>query len=221
MTITLHAYCGFPNYTAAGIDFRGQDHHALKFIKVIKGRGVNGYGRARLADGGSQKFVSGDHAILVDIFARWAAKRIREIGAGPALLVPVPSSSHTNFNDDFIPKRLADRIAVALGGNGFTVAPVLAFIKPMSKDSEANKTNVARHSEGELYENLKASQRALVGDVILVDDMCSAGRHFRSAAKKLREMGATVHQAFSPGRTVHSPLDDMFNVPLEDIEAAC
>lgn len=218
MSLILHSYCAYPSYREKNLAFRQQDWDSMKFIKALKGKAFKDYAWIRDVDGKNVKLTSGNSALPIRVFGNWAAQRLRERSEIATILVPVPSSDHTDFEASFLPKTICE--SVATFREGTKVMPVLAFKSAKHKDHEAthDSDNLRRQSEDELAANLICSTERLTERVILVDDMCTNGRHLRVCARRLRSLGATVETALCPGRTVWDHQSDNFNLAPEDLE---
>lgn len=206
--IELHSRCYYPIYDG----FKSGDYPPQKFIKALKGQAVNGYAHIPLIDGRRLKLNAQNAHLAVQVFGQWGAEKLDLIGVASPSLVPIPSSTHTDPCDDFTAKSMCEAINEYADGP-YEILPCLYQATAVQGSSKGGSRKFV-----DIRDNLRMNGNVAGKTVILVDDVKTSGNHLRACATILREQGATVDYALCAGRTVWERPDDMWSVPLENVD---
>lgn len=212
MTLTVHAWAYYPSYS--GLPWRQADFNASMAVKAVKGIAFNGYGYAPDHEGLQHHFTMVSRQIAVDLWVRWAVRKLQSLGEDGSVLVGFPSSTTTAADQDYAAVRMAQAVVAAARNEGLNVtyARALYFNEPIQSAREGGSRDAAVILEKLRCTVTKASKR-----VILIDDVVTSGGHLVAATRLLRSIGAQVEIAICAGRTVNSQQPDMFEALPESI----
>jgi hypothetical protein len=175
--ITFCTYCKGGGYTE-------QDtYHAAKFVKAIKGDGVNGWAEIPVPIGGRrQRLEEGNRGAVFGWFGEMAAA---SIPARPLVLVPVPGSKAITTDEVRAGPtfRLARAVAMRCSR---PVETLLRWRRPM----QSARSGGERRAEV-LLPNLVVDGEP-TAPVVLVDDVCTSGGHLQAASAAIRGAGGEV-----------------------------
>jgi hypothetical protein len=201
----------FATYLTRG-PWNSDDHHALKFVKAVKGKTFGGWAVVPVL--GRQKDLRAANADdAMDWFAELAAAEIVKLAVrGPAILVPLPNSSSTVKNGK-VPRTaiLAERIAAKLKNT--KVWDGLRWTKEMTPTHQGGTRDPQR-----LYDNLVVTSAPPAGTLILIDDVFTKGGHLQAAAARFAEKNAGCRLALCAGRTVLESQAEPFLVFRQELE---
>jgi len=198
--------------------WRGHDHDSRKLVRLLKGEGINGFANIRLPTQSAFRIENdeGSRREALDAFGKWAVARLRqEIDEPPVALVPLPSSSSTDFGDTtFASYALAEAIVRAAPAGKARIEDVLRF----RQAHEPCHKSARRLSREDLRRNLFVAGRVDPNArIVLIDDICTQGNHLWAARDVLAEADLGCELAVVAGRTVHYQLDECFDLPAEDL----
>jgi hypothetical protein len=168
--------------------------HIGMFVKAIKGKPFTGY--ARIPVPGAMRRL--DESTKEKVF-EWFAARARDVFLANQdyLLVPIPSSSCTSAKAVRASRlaQLPTALFRACRGQGPLVmwSPLLWW--KVAKESAHKTRDKKLRDAWKLYGNLAVGSLttfARKAKVVLVDDVCTTGAHFRAAEARLRERGLNV-----------------------------
>ena len=190
---------------------RSKSHwDARAIVRAIKGDAFGGY--ADLQIDGAWRRLDQSHAELA---LQWFVERVyKETSFDPKtkyILVPIPHSSCTVQCGES-PKVLTLAKALQQRLPQLQVADILRFKQVMPKTSETNMRD-----ENILYEATLLLQKPPVGNLILLDDVCTTGAHAKAAARAIRGNGGYVGCAMSVARTTLNPTDTVFGFKKEPL----
>lgn len=213
MSLIIHSFARLPSWNPAEAEWRQTDYNAHKFAHALKGDKVNGYGYFPWPQGRSTRLEQANAGVATLAFGEWGAEKISQLGVPRAILVPIPSSSQTAFDDDTAPSRLAHAIQQHGRGQLF-VARVLRFLEPRIPARLGGTRNP---------QVLQANMEVRHGSfdalpIVLVDDVVTSGGHMLAAARCLQARGCTVSFGLSGASTVLGPEDEMFFPPPRDLD---
>lgn len=198
--------------TAPVNGMRGIDHDALVMVKAVKGLSFSNYATVQI--GGQWVTIeesTKDRAL--DWFAEWAAPLIADLGSGPNVLVPVPSSKSTlSSKPDFRTAIIANKVAAACANT--VVAPILRFKAPRPNTRDEGGSRAAPV----IYTELVLSGPVPAGRIVLIDDVVTGGGHLKATAWILQDNKRTVEHAIACGRTLGTKQPDPFNLSAEMID---
>lgn len=213
MTLILHSTGAYACYPNSKTTWRRDDYDVNKFVKALKGETVKGHATLKGADSALRVIDEAHKERAFGHFHAWGAQRWRSLGAAQASVVPLPSSSCTDFAAVTTPTRLAAGL-VTLSGGTLLLARWLRFSRPMPKSHQGGG-----RSESVLRAAMELSPALRPSNVILVDDVKTTGAHLRAAASLLREAGCTVNVAFCAATSVWSQVAKPWELAPEDLEA--
>lgn len=200
-------------YLTADVEMRSEDYDATHMVKAVKGLSLSARAYTWVTiDGERTKITDDNKDLAMDWFAEWAAQQI-PAGDLATVLVPVPSSKTTLSSAvDFRTALIANRIATRRRNT--VVAPVLRFenARPNSREEGGSR------NAGELYLDMRITERLPMGRVVLVDDILTGGGHIKAASWVIEDEGRRVYQAICCGRSTDEQFPDPFDVPVEIVE---
>jgi len=201
----------FATYLTRG-PWNDDDHHALKFVKAVKGKTFGGWAVVPVL-GRNKDLRAANADDAIDWFAELAAAEIVKLRvSGQAILVPLPNSSSTVKNAD-VPRTalLAERIAAKL--KNMKVWDGLRWTKEMTPTHQGGTRDPQR-----LYDNLVVTSVPPKGTLILIDDVFTIGGHLQAAVARLAEKKAECKLAICAGRTVLESQEQPFLVLRQELE---
>jgi len=201
----------FTTYLTRG-PWNDDDHHALKFVKAVKGKNFGGWAVVPVL-GRNKELRAANADDAIDWFAELAAAEIVRLRLpGPAILLPLPNSSSTVKNGK-VPrtKLLAERIAAKLKNT--KVWDGLRWTKEMTPTHQGGTRDPQK-----LYDNLVVTSNPPKGTLILIDDVFTKGGHLQAAVARLTEKKAECELAICAGRTVLESQEQPFLVHREELE---
>lgn len=165
-------------------------------------------------DGVTYQIQAGSEAVAFHVFGLWAAGVLTHWR--DALLVPVPSSTHTTLGSPFTGSKLVEAIAARTPQDSdIAASPVLAFKNKMPRASVGESGGRDRS----LIRTALYCESDLEGrSIVLVDDIRTTGAHFLACADFLRERGASVGLALSVACTVTTQHPTPLFIAAEDLE---
>lgn len=188
------------------------DHHALKFVKAVKGKNFGGWAVVPVL-GRNKELRAANADDAIDWFAELAAAEIVKLRVpSPVNLVPLPNSSSTVKNEN-VPRTalLAEHIAAKLKNT--KVWDGLRWAKEMTPTHQGGTRDPQT-----LYDNLVVTSNPPKGTLILVDDVFTKGGHLQAAVAKLGQKKAECKLAVCAGRTVLESQEQPFLVHREEVE---
>ena len=206
--IELHARCYYPSYGG----YQTNDYPPWKFVKCLKGEAVNGYANVPDVGGYQRQIDANSRHVAFNVFGKWAAQELAQMGLGNPTLVPIPSSSHVDPNADFTAKRLCAAIN-AVAGNAYEVLPCLRQREAVKGSSKGGSRKFV-----DIRDNLACHGDLAGKTVVLIDDVSTSGNHLKACATILRQEGATVGHAICAAKTIWERPADMWAVPVENID---
>lgn len=211
----LSVFC-FCTYRTAGDNFTQADWGALKFIKAIKGKPVNGYAQVPIFGQTKREFLNAATASQApDWFGRMVANGLRWSKVGEIVLVSIPNSA-CDINSSQPPKAfILATAAAAYIGEKAMVADLLRWKTAMVPAHQGGTRDV-----DELFRNLELAPNATIPTqpILLVDDVMTSGAHLRAAAAFLRARRATVAGAICAGRADNAFLGtNAFAIRIEEL----
>nr|WP_295828333.1 phosphoribosyltransferase [uncultured Azospirillum sp.] len=207
MPVKFYSLCYYFSDKTRTIERRQQDWDIFHLIKAVKGEQVNGTFTLNVS-GQARRFDRSNASDAARIAINTLGKRVSDLTQGNIVLVPVPNSYVTRSVPDFGTLRIARRVAEVVGERA-EVKHMLCWKQAMEKSRKGGTRD-----KFQLFRNL-----SLIGSVdnrphILIDDVCTTGAHFMSAAARLRNAGANVAFAACIGRTTNVQHERM----ITDIE---
>jgi len=212
MSLFVHTMGAYASYPRSEYEWRDDDYRVNKLVKAVKGVPINGSAQILSLDKQWITIDNTNRANAFELFGRWGAKKLAELGISSATLVPVPSSSHTVENELFTGTQLAQAVAYC-SPEGIVARDPLRFRSAMEKSSKGGSRNWAL-----IKANLVCTPPNQPGTVVLIDDVMTLGGHLRACADVLRSHGMRVEHALTVGRTVKTPVQAPFAMPPEDLE---
>ena len=209
MQFPLIVICGYPSYQASGLDWKDDDYRASNIVKAIKGRPFKGEARFNF---GTIRDDPAGRALAFRVVGASAVSKLKANGIDGGCLVPIPSSSHTEFDDQFVSLSIANSINATK--SAFTVSPSIAFKSAMVKASSGDGTR----SPSVIKSALKYRAGSIQRDVILVDDVATTHGHIKGASRFLAERGHNVIAAVCVAQTVWERPVSMFKIPPLQID---
>lgn len=217
MAIRVEAFCSY--LTSVDSHWTDENYSANKFIKTVKGKSLNGFGHVRVRDRHYRLDERSAHKVY-EWFAEWALPHVETMSPiGGLLLVPVPCKAATigTVPETFAGLRLAESLS--------RVLPRSRVFDCLRWDRRLVQAHVGGPRDPEiLVKHLRLTTPPLDGAaIVLIDDVCTSGSHFRAAASVLERAGASVQGAIAAGRTVDHHETEVFNVPsvrLDELEFA-
>jgi hypothetical protein len=211
MTLWVRAFGAYRAEIASG--WRSQDYLVRNLVKSLKGEQFKGYSDFKVGEKFHQ-INAQDNRAAYYLWSNWAGVRIRnDLNLGKVALVPVPSSSQTQFVQDTCPVRMANSVAALIP----QAAVVGNFLRHKTAQPKAHSEGGTRDAD-----QIAATLACRVTDtslpVVLIDDVMSTGGHLKACAQVLREHGLTVEHVLLAGRTVWEVVPNPYSVPSEDIE---
>jgi hypothetical protein len=188
------------------------DHHALKFVKAVKGKNFGGWAVVPVL-GRNKELRASNADDAIDWFAELAAAEIVKLRIpGPVILVPLPNSASTVKNGN-VPRTalLAERIAAKLKNT--KVWDGLRWTRKMTPTHQGGTRDPQR-----LYDNLVLTSNTPKGTLILIDDVLTKGGHLQAAVARLTDRKAECKLAVCAGRTVLESQEQPFLVLRQEIE---
>jgi hypothetical protein len=201
----------FATYLTRG-PWNDDDHHALKFVKAVKGKNFGGWAVVPVL-GRNKELRAANAEDAIDWFAELAAAEIAKLRiSSPAILVPLPNSSSTVRNKNVSrTAMLAERIAAKLKNT--KVWDGLRWAKEMTPTHQGGTRDPQK-----LYDNLVVTDNPPKGTLILIDDVFTKGGHLQAAVARLAEKKAECKFAICAGRTVLESQEKPFLVYREELE---
>jgi hypothetical protein len=211
----------FASYlTTTAVAWRGIDHDASKFIKAIKGKGVNGWATVPVR-GESRRLEQNNCSAAKQWFAELAADFLMRERMNPEAkwgLVPFPSSSAVleNEPDSYVSLELSKLLATELKGAGFEKVEVVDLIRWTERRPSAHSEGGARDPQEIFpYLSLTEGRNPDFQYCVLVDDVLTSGARLRSAAALLTQSHLSVWRGVVAGRTVQFPPTSPFDILTE------
>lgn len=193
---------------------RGVDYNATHLVKAVNGLPLNPNSYTIVPIGSRRvKIVEANKDAAIDWFAEWAAQRIKGLGPGRNIIVPVPSSKTTIKSDANFRTALIARKIAALSVNTLPF-PSLRFDSERPNSREEGESRAAP----DVYSGLRLIANLPAGRLILLEDVLTGGGHLKAAAWKLEDAGGKVEHALCCGRSLETQLDDPFEVVPETID---
>lgn len=192
--------------------WNNDDHHALKFVKAVKGKTFGGWAIVPVL-GRNKELRAANADDAVDWFAELGAAEIVKLAVrAPAILVPLPNSTSTVKSRN-APRTalLAERIAGKL--KNARVWDGLRWAKEMTPTHQGGTRDPQR-----LYDNLVVTSTPPKGTLILIDDVFTKGGHLQAAVARLAEKNALCELAICAGRTVLESPEQPFLVVRQELE---
>lgn len=192
---------------------RQQDYSATHLVKAVKGSELNPKAYAYATIGGRRtKITNTNKDQAINWFAEWASPQIDALGAGPKVLVPVPSSMTVVGAMDEFRTALIARVMASYCANA-TVAPVLRWTEEMVPSYAGGPRN-----KWILYPKLALTGPVPQGTLVLIDDVQTTGGHLIASAWRLEDQNRSVPLAVCCGRTFHEQQDDPFTMADENLD---
>jgi hypothetical protein len=214
MSLTVFCCC---TYRTAGETFTQADWGALKFIKAIKSKPVNGYAQVPVFGQSKREFLNATTASQApDWFGRMVANGLRWSSVGAVTLVPIPNSACDSSAAQLPKAFILATAAAAHIGDKASVADVLRWKVAKVPAHQGGTRDVEK-----LFQNLALARNAELPSqpIILVDDVMTSGAHLRAAAAFLRARGANVAYALCAGRADNAFLGtNAFAFRMEELE---
>lgn len=211
----LHALCHYRGGSDDWTDsWQDADYAARNVVKAVKGMPFNGSSRVK-SSGGVHLIDSSPagFARAMKIAGVALAKAIVAAGYENASVVPIPSSSHIDPAQTFTGSRLAAAIEAA--NPNLIAAPVLYFNQVLPKTA----TGGGSRNPFVIKQHLRAvGGLTLPHPCVLLDDVCTSGGHMIGAARFLADRGIQVADGFVVGRTARQRPENMFRVPVEELD---
>jgi hypothetical protein len=213
VTLVVHAFGAYASYSRDQWRWRDADYTVRNVVKAIKGQPFRGYSEIPGVDGVVRRVDQGSQTAAVETVGAWAASRLGQLNGGPFALVPVPSSSQTEFVKNTAPYLIAQELhrrkrAVT------TLGRWLRFKEPMAPSHAGGGRN-----QTTIRDNLAIANFDSTRPIILIDDVLTSGAHIKACAEALREEGAAVELVIVAGRTVWQQHPTPLNVSPEDLES--
>lgn len=214
MTLTIHPAFYYRAKSEEWTDpWQERDYAARNIIAAVKGKPFKSTSRFTSQQNG-KVFVLSDTEAGRNFAKNWCALRLSQsvtaAGYTSTLIVPVPSSSHTNPEADFTGRQLANAIQAVTPS--FVASPSLYFREAVPKSSAGGgRDQVLLQSKLE-WTGIPAGTR-----VVLLDDVFTTGAHLKAAARFLRAKGVRVDDAIVAARTRWERPPDMFTTEPETL----
>jgi hypothetical protein len=217
--LPLNLYCwgAYAAYDHVATPYRDDDYVVNGMVRAVKGTlPARQFAYVRALDGNRYRIAAGTEPLAFAVFGQWGASLLAQWKS--ALIIPVPSSSHTTFGIPFTGSKLAESIAARMPTEANVhAAPILAFKSKMPRASAGesggrDRTAIQAALQVTSLSSLKGQS------VVLVDDVCTTGAHLVACANFLRDQGANVDYALCLARTVNFQHPTPLQVPPESLE---
>lgn len=204
--VQVLARYSYPSWDYTNTPFREQDYKAHFFVHALKGdREKIGLRKQRFdkRSGGEPIVVTRDNLdVLQRTFASWVAQVCQLSGLKHPVFVPIPNRSGFAGNTEFPTANLARLAARSFGRNAQPFVG-LRFRKHLAKNGNY------REKVEPLRRALHVYGRIPPGELVLVDDVYTYGRHVEASIKRL---GAIPKLILVGAKTVHEPRENMMSV---------
>jgi hypothetical protein len=184
--LPLNLYCwgAYAAYDHVATPYRDDDYVVNGMVRAVKGTlPARQFAYVRALDGNRYRIAAGTEPLAFAVFGQWGASLLAQWKS--ALIIPVPSSSHTTFGIPFTGSKLAESIAARMPTEANVhAAPILAFKSKMPRASAGesggrDKTAIQAALQVTSLSSLKGQS------VVLVDDV-----HDRRASRRVRKFPA-------------------------------
>ncbi|MEO1333712.1 MAG: phosphoribosyltransferase [Myxococcota bacterium] len=221
MSVRVATFAAYPSYAKTQTPWRGTDFDSSEFVRLAKGKRINGHTTVRHPDTGRLvRLESDDISAARELVGLWAAKALREeYREEKVLLVPIPGSKCVRIRDrECAAVSLAETIVDVSKNMGLDVRVLDAF--RWTREMTPSHQGGSRDPDY-LRDHLRLLSVPNDSHVVLVDDVYTTGGHVKAATMKLREVGAVPDLALCVGRRVDEHLRQNFDLDdmYVDIEA--
>lgn len=212
MVLLVHSVGLYRIKQEEGEKWTNSDWKVSKLVKACKGEAFGGFAEFTVG-GRTYRLEPGRRELALNIAALFAGKRLSDGGLSSAVLVPIPASSTTNFDQECT----ASLICCALNNvlRATTTERCLAFKEEHLAAHRGGMRNATLIQQGLKFRRFNAGGRPIV----LVDDVLTSGSHLRGAAAVLRAHGHSVSTALVLARTSYGNVENAFKTTPVDIEA--
>lgn len=192
--------------------WRQDDWGTMKFVKAVKGDGVNGSAWVRVGDQ-DRRLTQENAEDAIGWFGELGAEYIKAKRLKrPLVLVPVPNSKCTIGN-----KRNSRTLHLAKA-----IASRLSNVKVWAglrwKNSELSARKGGARQPAVLYKRLAVTKSVPGARVVLIDDVYTTGGHLRASAAKIVKRGGRCILALCLARTVANQDQEPFSILEERLE---
>lgn len=195
-TLKIHTWC---QYHTSSEGRTQAAWSANKFVRCVKGEGVNGTGLVPVAGANRNLTASTSQQEAIDWFVNMVEERFPQLVGGFATWIPVPPSHATSRRD--VEAGTTGQIARALAQRGgiHDVDAGLYWKRPITPARRGGSRDPF-----ELFEKLVCEPaRKWDQAVILVDDVFTTGGHVVAAEARLDANEVVCSHAFCVGRSNH------------------
>jgi predicted amidophosphoribosyltransferase len=139
--------------------------------------------------------------------ARMLARHV----SAPATIIPIPNSHVIDINSPNFQTLQLARLVAKAGNHHHKVIPAL-FRRPQIKSRQGGSRD-----PGYLEQELRIVKR-VAGPIILLDDVCTTGAHFKAACWKLRSAQNRILFACAFGRSTKEQMDSPIGLHEEYLD---
>jgi len=208
ISLNVIARCRYPSWDWKHIPFREEDHRAHFFVHAVKNdKAKIGARTMRFVKVNGEPVTVSAHNLhfLQNAFARWVARFVEHQRIDKPIFVALPNRSGFGQNSEFPTHFLAKRAAKYHGIEARAFGG-LRFRHFLEKCHERRLTFSELKDAFCLVEDLPQ------GNLVLIDDVFTQGRHVSAA---VRCLGRCPELVLVAARTVNEPTDSMFSVNSE------